>query len=484
MVRWGMATVGRVLFWLYLFILVWADGTVHNGADPDLWHRLALGDYLAHTGHFPLGDTFSYLADYKNIADHEWGSAVLFDAMYRATDGGVFFGSALVGLKLITLAVTLSLVVWAGVRGQRPSVPMAAFYALVLLALLPSFFSTLRCVAFTHIFFALWLYWFQCERTGARIPSWAYALTMLVWANLHGGFSIGLAWLALVTAVEFWQSDEWKKWAVRLGLCTLVTLVNPFGVNLWISTLRALTAPRQGFGEWAPIRWFSIDYLGYKLLLIVTILALHYLLRRRHGRRVDRTAVTLILAMLLLSLTSARHTSLFALTLGALLPAALPTSPRTSRIRTPLRRLAYMGLCSTCVIVPFFIALRVLPGEGLRLTYSADSCPIGAVDFLREKDIQGDLLTPFNYGSYAMWQLRGKMRVSMDGRYDLVYKPETYNRVSAFYLGQLSGQSLLTEPKPAAILVPREDKVYAQLLVNPAWNQAYSDTLDAVFLPR
>ena len=76
----------------------------------------------------------------------------------------------MVGLKLVTLAITLALVVWAGLRGQRPSVPMAAFYALVLLALLPSFYSTLRCVAFTHIFFALWLYWFQCERTGARIP--------------------------------------------------------------------------------------------------------------------------------------------------------------------------------------------------------------------------------------------------------------------------------------------------------------------------
>ena len=108
-----------------------------------------------------------------------------------------------------------------------------------------------------------------------------------------------------------------------------------------------------------------------------------------------------------------------------------------------------MGLCSTCVIVPFFLALGILPGEGLRLTYSADSCPIGAVNFLREKDVEGDLLTPFNYGSYAMWQLRGKMRVSMDGRYDLVYKPETYDRVSDFYLGRPDGQALLTQPQPA-----------------------------------
>jgi hypothetical protein len=484
MVRCGMATSGRVLFWLYLFLLVWADGTVHNSADPDLWHRLALGDYLWRTGHFPIGGTFSYLADYKNIADHEWGSAVVFDTIHRATGGGVFFGGAMVGLKLVTLAITLALVVWAGLRWQRPSVPMAAFYALVLFTLLPSFFSTLRSVAFTHVFFALWLYWFQCERTGTRIPAWAYALTMLAWANLHGGFAIGLAWLALVAAVEFWQVGDWKKWAIRLGLCTLVTLVNPFGVHLWISTLRALAAPRAGFQEWAPVPWFSIDYLGYKLLLLVTFSAFAYLVQRRHGRRIDRGAVALIVTMLLLSLTSARQASLFALTVGALLPGTLPTAPRASRVRTPLRRLAYMGLCSACVIVPFYMALYMLPGDGLRLTYNANSCPVGAVDFLRASGTRGDLLTPFNYGSYAMWKLRGNMRVSMDGRYDLVYKPATYNRVADFYLGQPAGQSLLINPKPDAVLVSRSDLVYPQMLANPGWKQAYANSHDAVFLPR
>jgi hypothetical protein len=260
--------------------------------------------------------------------------------------------------------------------------------------------------------------------------------------------------------------------------------VNPFGVNLWTSTLRALAAPREGFTEWAPVRWFSGDYPGYKLLLLVTILALHYLLRRRHDRQVDRVSVTLILAMLLLSLTSARHASLFALTAAALLPGTLPTAPRASRIRTPPRRLVYMGFCSACVIVPFYMGLYILPGAGLQFTCNPDSCPLGAIDFLRTKGVRGDLLTPFNYGSYAMWKLRGVMRVSMDGRYDLVYKPATYNLVSDFYLGKPSAQSLLASPKPDAILVPLEDNVYRQLVANPAWRQAYYDSHDAVFLSR
>jgi hypothetical protein len=474
----------RILFWAYLLILVWAEGTFLNHADPDLWHRLALGEFLQQHGHFPPGGTFSYLADYPHIADHEWGSAVLFHAIYAVTGGGTLFGRAMVGLKLITLALTLALVVWAGLRQRRPTVLGAAFFALVLLALLPSFLSTLRCLVFTHLFFALWLYWFQCERHGTRIPTWAYPLTMLVWANLHGGFSIGLLWLGLVAVLEWRRQGAWKPWAIRLGLCLLATLVNPFGVQLWVSTVRALLAPRQDFAEWGPVQWLSGDYPGYKLLLLATLLAFAYLFKQRDWRRLDPTPVLLIGIFILISLLSGRQTSLFAIVAGSLLPGLLPPPPAAAAIRTPLRRLGYIGLSSLLVVVPFFAALMLLPGEGLQLTFDPSSCPVGAIQFLDRSHVRGNLLTPFNYGSYAMWQLRGKMRVSMDGRYDLAYKPETYRRVADFYLGRPDGQSLLTTPPPAAILVPQEDKVYPQLTANPAWNLAYHDATDAVFLPR
>jgi hypothetical protein len=474
----------RVLFWLYLLVLVWADGTTFNRTDPDLWHRLALGEYLDQHGHFPTGDTFSYLADYQNTADHEWGSAVLFYAIYAATGGGALFGSAMVGLKLITLALTLALVVWAGLRQRRPSVLAAAFYAIVLLALLPSFLSTLRCVVFTHLFLALWLYWFQCERHGTRIPTWAYPLTMLPWANLHGGFTIGLFWLGLVAVLEWSRGAVWQKWVHRLSLCFLVTFINPFGWHLWTATLRALASPRQGFAEWAPVHWFASDYPGYKLLLLATAIALAYLLRTRNRHPIDRTKLLLIAAFLLLSLTSARQTSLYALVLGALLPGLLPPAPHASAIRIPLRRIGYIAISCLLLLVPFYAALIVFPGEALQLTYDPVSCPVGAVGFLEQNGVRGDLLTPFNYGSYAMWKLRGKMRVSMDGRYDLVYKPATYLRVTDFYLGKSDGQTLLTTPKPSAILVPVDDKVYPQLAANSAWALSYRNSTDAVFLPR
>ena len=469
----------KFLLWIYLLFLVWAFATVTNPADPDLWHRLAVGEYLCKNKQFPEGDVFSYLPDHKFVADHEWGSALLFYGLWRWGDG-----TAMVGTKLITLTITLALVVWAGFQARRPTVVFAAFYALVLLALLPSFASTVRCMIFTHIFFALWLYWFQRERHGFPVPTILYVLTMVIWANLHGGFVVGLLWLLVVCIVELFFQGSWKTWAVRLGLCALATLINPFGSQLWVATARALVATRSGFNEWAPVRWWTteLSYPGYKLLLLGVIVALAIQICRLGWKQIDRPGIILLGVFTALAFESARHTSLFALVAGALVPDFFPLKWPHILVIGPVRRLVVMAMSSALMLVPLYAALIVLPqGKGLELEYPHVACPLGAVEFLKQDDIRGKLLVPFNYGSYALWELRGKMRISMDGRYDLIYLPETYRRVDDFFRGK--DISLLTTPAPDAILVPQEDAVYDKLLHNPRWTEAWHDSVDSVFLP-
>ena len=142
-------------------------------------------------------------------------------------------GLDLGALKIVTLAVTLALLAAAGLRGRAPTLLGAAFYALVLLALLPSFQSTVRCMVFTNLFFALWLYWFRAEEvTGRSVPLWAFGATIVAWANLHGGFAIGLLWLLGLAAVRFVLRQQWRRPALRFVVCALATLVNPYGWRL------------------------------------------------------------------------------------------------------------------------------------------------------------------------------------------------------------------------------------------------------------
>jgi len=471
----------KFFFWVYLLFLVWAAATAVNPADPDLWHRLAVGEYFCNTGHLPKGGTFSYLASYQSIADHEWGSGIIFYELWSC--GG---GVAIVLAKIATLAATLALIVSAGKGDRRPTLLVMAFYAVILLALLPSFQSTLRCMAFTHLLFALWIYLWQRERRGLAALAWLYPLTMIVWANLHGGFVIGLLWLALLTALEFVLRGDWKKWAVRFALCAAATLVNPYGWNLWYATGRALLTTRLGFPEWAPVPWTTdpLSYLGYKILLIGTILTVPYVIYRRGWRNVDQRGVILV-AISLVLFHSARNTSLFAVVAGSILPGYLHERMSFSTMQRPLRRLTYLCFSAGLALFPLFAAIMTLPqGAGLALDYPGNSCPVGAVVFLQARRVQGNLLVPFNYGSYALWELRGQMRVSMDGRYDLVYSPETYQRVDDFFNARGDWPTLLTSPAPQAILVPRMDRVFDRLMLDPAWTYAWHDRDNAVFLPK
>jgi hypothetical protein len=111
------------------------------------------------------------------------------------------------------------------------------------------------------------------------------------------------------------------------------------------------------------------------------------------------------------------------------------------------------------------------------------ACPAEGVAYLQQENVRGNLLVPFNYGSYALWELRGKMRVSMDGRYDLVYRTKTYRRVEDFFDAKGDWPSLLASPSPQAILLPKADPVYSKLRKESAWKESWQNGQDAIFVP-
>jgi hypothetical protein len=199
-----------------------------------------------------------------------------------------------------------------------------------------------------------------------------------------------------VTVVRMARADPWLPWARRFVFCTLATLINPFGWQLWLSTGRALLVTRKGFEEWAPVSWWPVDYayLGYKLLVVFFLASVITVLARKGWREIDRTALILMSGVLLLSLTSARHTSLFAAVAGALLPDLFPQELMPRDLRDPLHRLGFLVLRLSVLLVPLYSALMLFPGDGLWLRYPSVSCPVQAVDYLQKQGLQGRLLVP------------------------------------------------------------------------------------------
>src|SRR5262249_15040517 len=95
-----------------------------------------------------------------------------------------------------------------------------------------------------------------------RAPLWLAVPMMALWANLHGGWIVGIATLAMYTAgVTFHDlaAGEGLRRAYRLGaigfVALLATLLNPYGVGLWRAVAWALLAPYKRLAnvEWQPM---------------------------------------------------------------------------------------------------------------------------------------------------------------------------------------------------------------------------------------
>ena len=111
--------------------------------------------------------------------------------------------------------------------------------------------------------------------------------------------------------------------------------------------------------------------------------------------------------------------------------------------------------------------------------------PVGAVQFLKSQDFQGNVLTPFASGAYVSWMCYPQIRVSIDGRYEVAYRDDVLPKHDLFYSAKPSWESVLSEFKADAILIQVSSPAYP-LLGTPGtrtetWKRIYQDQTFAIF---
>lgn len=466
--------------WIYfgLLLLIASAFILHdNSADRDLWHRLALGRYVFTEHALPQRDVFSYLSEPVPLHDHEWGSGILFYALYQS--GG---GTALVILKLVMYVATLMLVDRTGrIYEKRRTLLSLSWIALIALALVPSFASTVRCLVFTNFFFALWLFWLARQRAGHHVPTYYFVITAAIWANLHGGFIAGLGLIALYAIGERINRRPCAHYLPLLAFATLATLVNPSTYHLWISTLHAVIAPRDLIYEWAPLPLANSAYLGVKIVAVITLLTGLALLITRRSLW-DWVALVAVGVTLVLALQHLRHLALFAIVAGVftyrgLLALFGPRLPFSSRLKNGLTA----AILTAVAILALFLLQR---SDRLQFRVSTSDYPVHAVNYIREHLAAGTarpLLVPFNWGSYALWQLYPHYLVSLDGRYELIYSQKTYHAVSDFFFNGPNPDRIVLSHPPEIVLTPRGPEIEKRLTETLGFIPVYADDVAAVY---
>jgi hypothetical protein len=382
----------------------------HRVIDGDLWARLAVGAHVWRTGSLMRHDIFAFTPTLPEWIDHEWGAGVIFFGLLNA-----FGPASLILLKIVAACAAILLCLFAARRNGT------SWPALLLLAIpcavtvLPGYVTVVRSHVLTYMFFALTLLCLEEMRACRHWPAFIITLTMLVWANVHGGFVVGLIAIAVYAALV-----RTRSMLVTLLVAVAITCVNPYGIHYWTYLVPAWLHPRADITEWGPMSvWGNDPYFGFRILFFIAVVAIAAEWKQRTLLGLTMLVLTAIAAWL-----HRRHGPFFGL---AALVYLGPYAERWCR-RVPL-----VAVLAIHVALAAFVAVRFLPQASLEPAVPPSFYPVGAVATLDQAGVKGNLAVPFRWGSYASWRLAPRIKVSMDGRYEETYPDTTFEMNRAFF---------------------------------------------------
>jgi len=467
-------SVAAFLGSFFLFALSWTP------ADNDLWGHLRFGLDILESGRIAREDPYSYLTRGQVWVNHEWLAETAFAAAYTLAGPP--------GLVVLKVALGLTVVLLAyGSLGRQGVGPLGAALIVTYLTLpLVPWMIVVRPQLFTYLNFVLLLRWMELVERGRSPWQWGLILLFAAWANLHGGVLAGAGLLLLWATVRLGlprlgnRSEPGDgRLAVIVLLSVLATLVNPYGMRLWIF-LRTALEPRAEIVEWKPVELASVEGAFFTILMTAAIGGLLAVPRGRRGR----LAVPLVLTTALLPLLSRRHTPFLALATMVLLGRPLADAvARLWRARFPETGVSshrHWRIGAVLLLGPALV-LTAMSLPRLRYIKVFDHFPVRAVALLKASAVTGNLAVEFNWGEYVLWHLGPALRVSMDGRRETVYSREVYREAMRFLEGVGAWDDLLKRPETDLVLVGRTVPTFNLLRLSAGWRLVYEDNLGGVF---
>ncbi|HYM29138.1 MAG TPA: hypothetical protein VET66_13385 [Steroidobacteraceae bacterium] len=387
--------------------------------DFDYWWQRRTGAWIiAHLAP-PRSDPFSFTMQGKPWVDHEWLSQVL---MFGADS---VFGY----LGLFLLFMALGVAAWWLVYRLLRTEGLAEMPAL-LLSIVPAAFGATywraRPAMFSVFFVALFIYEISAARRGERRTLWRLVPLTLLWANLHGGYVIGLVLIAMLAAAQWWERREtagpgWKHVLAVCGVAFVAAAVNPYTYRLWLYPLEYFVGGNASLAridEWQSPDFHQARNLPLALLLVTGLVV------GVNGRRFDAWRSMLVAAFGLMALQSMRHQPLFAIAWAtAAGPALLDRWAWWGR--TPERRAApkMLNYALLAAGVAALLTVVIASPTGLPLrnppTGGAMPYPAQGAAWIAANRPGARIFNQYEWGGYLIDRLYPDERVFIDGRADL-----------------------------------------------------------------
>ena len=454
----------RMGIWTLIFIFV----TI-TVADPDLWGHVLFGMDIIRDWSLPSADPYSFTSD-RPWVNHEWLSEVAMGAAYLAAGPS--------GLGALKSAVLLTgLVALAAELRARQLQPVAVDVLLVFVVMcsLP-LTKTFRPQAFSVLLFVILLACLRRVEDGRTRCLVIVPLLFIPWANLHGGWLVGIGVLGLWTSIRLlWPLGASRaQWAITGIAAVGATLVTPYGVGLWRFLFDTVRFGRADISEWQSVT--AVPWPQPLLWAIPVVILGAGVLR-------ERPRLTHVSTTILLGVASFRVVRLIPFLVIATVCLIGPAFRR----ERPARAAALATGAQAWAIAALFVLAAL--GAGSMMARRNATCLAGAetwmadqsaAAFIQQAGLRGRMLTWFDWGEYAIWHLQPDVLVSMDGRRETVYSDAMSTMHDTFYSARPGWQEALTKLNPDYIWLPVRLAVTSQLEAL-GWQKAFASPRSEIF---
>jgi hypothetical protein len=339
------------------------------------------------------------------VLTDQWFGQVIWYGAYAAIGW-----NGIILVRALLVAAIVTLIVGAALAAQRR--PIVAVIAALPAIALTRYAWTERPQLMGLCCFAALIFLLRLSAERPRLLLATPAL-IVVWANLHASFALGLA-VTAISCAELWlrRPDARRLVVGVVAIAFAATLLTPSGLSIWTSAGgHFLSPPRIIQEEGVPDVTQPYGFVFAFVVLAVLVTA-------ELARPTALRDVALLVPVLFVSMTAARHTPFFAIAsvpyLAANAPVAIAAIAARLRIVVRLPAFAHRVPSPRIDLATGAIVLAAVIGAGLvaRGEPNLGAYPTGALSSLPPGP---GVVNDYDWGGFLIWYAPATP-VFIDGR--------------------------------------------------------------------
>ncbi len=415
----------RILAWVIAAAAITLPITVQVPRNPDVWWELAIGKYTLQHG-IPRVEPFSFLPTAHGWVAQQWLYTILMAVLHSGTNFAPI-------MLLTGIAASLAFAVAAMAIPKEDHIPgPPRAIAIILATIIAGQVLGIRAQIATLLFTAVTLLVLTAWRGGNRRIVVLLPPLVLLWVNVHAGFFIGLALMALFLVNELFE--RWKKmnmghngslpWLGGAAAGSLVlSLVNPSGPGIYPYLLETYQSSSQLIVEWQSPSFHNLFFQLLELSFILLVVLWIY------ARDLDHLDVVLAMVFAVLTLDAQRNVSLLCVVITPQL--AKYGWPMWQRVMVRFGSLAgkAKALPRSRPVMP--LALVIIPAAVITLAGIAAALPttqpayvsksigklypVSATSYVLASLPPGHIYTVWTWGGYLAYRIPNGRRVFIYG---------------------------------------------------------------------